>query len=84
MDHTTGAIVLAADGRFVARTQVVTSDHVVSRIDDAVAVEVAAGLLKTTLNGDYPAIGRLTSLIYVLGMVVLFFAPDNSPATLDD
>ncbi|MBI81775.1 MAG: hypothetical protein CMJ81_01135 [Planctomycetaceae bacterium] len=54
------------------------------RILTAVGVVVAAGLLKTTFDSDYAAIGRLTSLIYALGMVVIFFAPDNSRATLDD
>lgn len=54
------------------------------RILTAVGVVVAAGLLKTTFDGDYAAIGRVTSLIYALGMIVIFFAPDNSRASLDD
>ena len=54
------------------------------RILTAAGVVAAAGLLKTTFDGDYAAIGRLTSFIYALGMIVIFFMPDNSRVTLDD
>ena len=54
------------------------------RIATALGILVAAGLLNWIFEGDYARIGRLTSLIYVLGMIVIFFAPDTSRRGLAD
>jgi len=54
------------------------------RILTAIGVLVAAGLLKTVFHGSYAEIGRVTSLIYLLGMVIIFFVPDTSKTNLDD
>ena len=45
------------------------------RIVTVVGILVAAGMLKEMLNGDYAQIGRITSWIYAIGMVVAFFIP---------
>ena len=53
------------------------------RIFSAVAV-LLAGWLIAYLDGDYARIGRVTSLIYAVGMVVICFAPQSSDHRLRD
>lgn len=53
------------------------------RILTAVTI-FATGLLMDVFGGDYARIGRVTSLIYVLGMLVVWFTPDTSQKQLDD
>jgi len=43
---------------------------------------LAAGAITTAFGGDYAAAGRVTSLIYALGMVVILFAPDTTGQSL--
>jgi hypothetical protein len=43
---------------------------------------LATGLLKDYFNGNYAHIGQVTSLVFVLGMVVIWFAPDTSQRKL--
>lgn len=47
------------------------------RILTAIGVLVS-GTLTANFGGDYAAAGRVTSLIYALGMVVILFAPDTT------
>lgn len=54
------------------------------RIATAVGILVAAGMLKQIFQGDYAQIGRLTSLIYLIGAVVIWFAPDTAGQGLED
>ena len=54
------------------------------RVLTAFGILVVAGLLRNVFEGDYALIGKITSLIYAFGMVVLLFAPDTSKATLDN
>jgi MFS family permease len=44
----------------------------------------AAGLLMSVFAGDYARIGRVTSLIFVIGMIAIYFAPDTSGKQLDE
>jgi len=53
------------------------------RIATAVLV-FSTGLLMTYFEGEYPRIGRLTSLLFVLGMVAICFAPVTSGKQLQD
>jgi MFS family permease len=53
------------------------------RILTAVTV-FATGALMTYFQGDYARIGRATSLIFALGLVVIWFAPDTSRKRLDE
>ena len=41
-----------------------------------------AGWLFTALSGDYPMVGTICSLIYAIGMIAIWFAPDTSQSTL--
>ena len=43
---------------------------------------LATGAITAAFGGDYAAAGRVTSLIYALGMVVILFAPDTSGRSL--
>ena len=43
-----------------------------------------AGLLFTALGGDYSRVGALCSLIYGLGAIAIWFAPDLSRNNLRD
>ena len=54
------------------------------RIATAIGILVAAGLLKQLFHGDYAQIGRLTSLIYVIGALVIWYAPDTTAKGLED
>ena len=45
---------------------------------------VATGALMTFFKGDYAQIGRVTSIVYLFGMVVIWFAPDTSKSQLED
>ena len=45
---------------------------------------LAAGLLFTALGGSYPAVGAAGAMIYALGMIVIWWAPDTAGKTLDD
>jgi len=54
------------------------------RIITAFGVLGGAWLLKEIFDGDYARLGQITSLIYVLGVVVILFAPDTSKSDLAD
>jgi SHS family sialic acid transporter-like MFS transporter len=43
---------------------------------------LAAGLLFTAFGGSYPAVGSAAALIYGLGMVAIWWAPDTSRTSL--
>ncbi|MBI5684123.1 MAG: MFS transporter [Verrucomicrobia bacterium] len=45
---------------------------------------MVAGMLFTALGGDYAKVGALCALIYALGMVAIWWAPDTGGRTLDD
>jgi hypothetical protein len=53
------------------------------RILSAAGVLVTAGLV-SYFHGDYARVGRLTHLIFALGMVVILFAPDTSKKSMDE
>jgi len=53
------------------------------RILAAVSV-LGAGVLVGWFEGDYARVGTFTGLIYVLGMVVICFAPDTSKQRMED
>ena len=53
------------------------------RILAAVGV-LGAGALMAVFGGDYAQVGRVTHLIYALGMIVILFAPDTSGKQMDD
>jgi len=45
---------------------------------------LGTGALVGYFQGDYAATGRITHLIFALGMVVILFAPDTSGRRMDD
>ena len=45
---------------------------------------LGAGTLTSAFDGDYAAAGRVTSLVYALGMVVILFAPDTTGRKMRD
>ncbi len=45
---------------------------------------LAAGLLFTAFKGSYPTVGATAALIYALGMLVIWWAPDTSTKTLQE
>jgi len=45
---------------------------------------LAAGLLFTAFKGSYPTVGAMAALIYALGMLVIWWAPDTSTKTLQE
>lgn len=51
------------------------------RFATAVGV-LAAGLLFTALGGDYSRVGTICALIYGLGVIVIWWAPDTAGETL--
>lgn len=53
------------------------------RILTAVTI-FATGALMTFFDGDYARIGRVTSLCFALGVVVIWLAPDTSQKQLED
>jgi MFS transporter, SHS family, sialic acid transporter len=53
------------------------------RIVTAVTV-FASGILMNVFDGDYARIGRVTSLIFAVGMIAACFAPDTSRKDLRD
>lgn len=53
------------------------------RIITAITV-FATGALMQFFEGDYARIGRMTSVVFALGMVVICFAPDTSKKQLSD
>lgn len=44
---------------------------------------LGAGYLFTRLGGSYPRVGALCALIYSLGIFVIWWAPESTPATSD-
>jgi MFS family permease len=44
----------------------------------------ATGTLMAWTGGDYPRVGVLTGLVYALGMVVIWWAPDTTEEALTD
>jgi MFS family permease len=53
------------------------------RFATAVGVLVS-GMLFTALGGSYPMVGAFGALIYALGMIAIFWAPDTSKKNMDD
>jgi hypothetical protein len=53
------------------------------RILTAVTV-FATGTLTELFHGDYARIGRATSLIFAVGMLIIWFAPDTSRKQIED
>jgi SHS family sialic acid transporter-like MFS transporter len=45
---------------------------------------LGAGALMQVFGGDYARVGTFTGLVYVLGMVVICFAPDTTAKPLED
>jgi SHS family sialic acid transporter-like MFS transporter len=45
---------------------------------------LGAGVISGFFNGDYAATGKVTSLVYLLGMIAICFAPDTSKRKLAD
>ena len=43
-----------------------------------------AGLLFGALGGSFPKVGATCAMIYVLGTIVIWFAPDTSRKSLDE
>ena len=52
------------------------------RIVTAGGIVASGELLRNVFDGDYAQIGRVTSLIYIAGMLVILFAPDTSKRSL--
>jgi MFS family permease len=50
------------------------------RFATAVGV-LLAGFLFSALGGDYSRVGALCAVVYVFGLVVIWFAPDTSQAS---
>src|SRR5262249_7751969 len=50
----------------------------------AAASVLGAGVLVGWFGGDYARVGTFTGMIYVLGMVVICFAPDTSKQRMED
>lgn len=53
------------------------------RIVTAVAIFLT-GALTQIFGGNYPLIGRFTSLLFILGMVFIWFVPDTGAKELED
>lgn len=45
---------------------------------------VGAGVFMAWSGGDYAKVGMITGLVYALGMIVIWWAPDTSNKSLDD
>ena len=45
---------------------------------------LAAGLLFAALGGNYPRVGTICAMIYALGIVIIWWAPDTSRTNLDN
>ncbi|MBP90636.1 MAG: hypothetical protein CMJ64_28655 [Planctomycetaceae bacterium] len=54
------------------------------RILTAIGVLVSAALLKDLFKGEYARVGQITGLIYAVGLLVIFFAPDTSQNSLEE
>ena len=54
------------------------------RILTAFGVVASGELLDKVFHGDFAQIGRVTSLIYIAGMIVILFAPDTSERSLQE
>ena len=42
------------------------------------------GQLMLTVGGDYARVGQITCFVYLIGMIVICFAPDTSRKQLDE
>ncbi len=45
---------------------------------------LGGAVLVNAFGGDYARIGQITSLVYIVGIVIIFFAPNMSEAKLSD
>ena len=50
----------------------------------AAAGVLGTGMLVSAFNEDYARVGRITHLIYLLGMLVILFAPDTTGKRFED
>ena len=53
------------------------------RILTAVTIFVTAPLMQA-FEGDFARIGRVTSLVYAIGIFIIWFAPDTTRSNLED
>ncbi len=53
------------------------------RIATAIGV-LGVGQLMIAFDGDYARVGQVTCMVYVLGMIIICFAPDTSKMQLQD
>lgn len=54
------------------------------RILTAIGVLLSAVALKEMFQGEYAMVGQITGLIYAVGLVVIFFAPDTSEKSMEE
>jgi len=54
------------------------------RIVTALGIVASGELLRNVFHGDYAQIGRVTSVIYFFGMLVILFTPDTSNRSLQE
>ena len=54
------------------------------RILTAFGVLLSAVALKQMFQGEYEMVGQITGLIYAVGLVVIFFAPDTRDSSMDE
>jgi MFS family permease len=52
------------------------------RIATAFGILIVASLLKETFGGDYALIGQVTSWVYLVGAIIIWFAPNTDPGIL--
>jgi hypothetical protein len=45
---------------------------------------LGTGALVNAFGGDYAAAGRINSLVYAAGMIIILFAPDTTGKRLDE
>jgi SHS family sialic acid transporter-like MFS transporter len=45
---------------------------------------LGAGVLSSHFQGDYAKVGAVTSLVYGLGMIIIWFAPNTDGKIRDD
>ena len=48
------------------------------------ALALAAGALFAAMGGSYPKVGATCGLIYLLGLVAIWWAPDTTEKKLSD
>ena len=54
------------------------------RILTAVTLFITGETMMSLFGGEYASVGQITSLVFLIGMIIILFAPDTTKYEMND